>query len=459
VARVRAAVPGALVAVPAGGDVRRVPSGVLVRDEADGAWRLPLTEAELPRQSEDLEQLLLDTLGQGANLGLIVRPAPDGSVGEATAQRLADLHDNLAAILDVDLVRAAEVQASHTHSEAHGAANVQDGDPLSAWMVPGDVRRCFLTCAELPRTVLDTIVLAEPLERGACITSYRLQGLRDNLWLDLHVGDRIGPRRVLRVDPSDYQSLRLIVTDATAAPAIASIEAYAAPPRVHIEAEEQVFLGGTRVRFFTSHPSAVVRYTLDGSEPTRASSLYRRALDLDQSCVVTARAFTGDEPGQYSATLRLRAYTYATLAAPVPSEPTTAGLRTRVWDGPWRDLDQVPWEREPVVDRTVETIGPDGHADHEGAVQRFDGYVRAHKDGIYGFFSPGAGHVRVYLGDDLVLESFTGLDRVGEVGLQAGWHPLRIELIRAGALRTSSVQWRGPSLSKRPFLPRELRRD
>src|SRR5881296_3656769 len=57
-----------------------------------------------------------------------------------------------------------------------------------------------------------------------------------------------------------------------------------------------VFAEGIMLRLKVEAPSAVVRYALDGTEPSAKSEAYSRALSLTTATLVRARAFAGDKP-------------------------------------------------------------------------------------------------------------------------------------------------------------------
>lgn len=56
------------------------------------------------------------------------------------------------------------------------------------------------------------------------------------------------------------------------------------------------FLGSVEVTMGTSVPTAVIRYTLDGSEPTTDSPIYQEALTLNATTTVRARLFVNEFP-------------------------------------------------------------------------------------------------------------------------------------------------------------------
>lgn len=425
-------------------------------DPGGTRWSVPVAEARLLDDVIALERLWLDTVGRGAHLALELPLDGSGAPRPEDVERLALFRELLERTFDEDLARSGRAFASNTRAERgrYAPARVLDDRSGTWWATDDGVGRVFLD-VELPfPEVVDTVVLEEPVEYGQRIACYRLQGKREGLWTDVHEGTTVGARRVLRVDPGRYRAFRLIVTEARACPMLSSLELYASPPRVAAHAEETVFLGTTRVRFSVSHPDAEVRYTTDGSPPDRESALYTEPLAVDESCTLTARAFVPGDDGVLPARLELRAHTEDTLRAPGDEPAKTGGLVERIRYGTWAGLDAVGWS-SAARDETRVAAAIDAGPDRPHA-RRLVGHVRAPRSGIYGFFVRADGPARLAIGGERILDVAEAGEHLGEVGLQAGWHPVRLDLLGEGG--DVALQWRGPDLAKRPLAAEELGR-
>ena len=307
------------------------PSSENVSSDGDAQgtrWLAPQADAPLPADLLEFEQLTLDTIGRGANLALELWLEGDGSLADRDVALLAEFGALLQATFDDDLARSARVFASNTRNKSglYAPARVADGRPGTYWATDDGIGRCFIDLELTFPELVDTVVLCEPIAFGQRVRSFRVQGKRDNLWKDLHVGTTIGVRRFLRVPPGTYQGFRLVVEEVRACPLISTFSLYLSPPKVEVHADETVYLGQTRVRFTTSNPRALVRYTTDGSLPTESSTLYTQALMVGESCTLTALAFTPSNPGLVPAQVELRAYTRESLRAPEEQAPGERGL-------------------------------------------------------------------------------------------------------------------------------------
>ena len=433
-------------------ELRRFP---LLEAGAGGgeATRLDPHPRAMPPDFKALEELYFATVGAGEPLTLILPLDKGGNIAGAERGLLGQLATLRRRILDQDWASGCRALASHALPD-HPPQALNDGDPGSFWQAPPGTSRCFVDLV-LPRAVvIDTLLLCEPPEAAGHITSYELKAQRDNLWVDLPGGGTIGTWRLRRIPPGRYQALRLIVNEAKGAPALATIGLYTAPPEVEIHADERVFMGATRVRFSTSNPDALVRYTLDGTRPTAASALYTSPLSIDRPCVVTALAWCEGDEGLVPVSVRLRAYTKETLPPP-DAQGATPGLAVRAWSGAASGLDAVDWEAEGVEQLLVADL--DAASQLSAGALLLEGLIHAPRGGIYSFFAAGARELRLEVGGEDLLDCHGPSETMGQIGLAAGWHRLRVEVLRSEGSRFE-IQWRGPAIGKRPIAAEELGR-
>ena len=400
-----------------------------------------------------LEEIWLGSVGRGANLLLNLPVDRRGLVHETDAAVLAELGELLGATFDDDWARGAPVRASNVRGgdEAYGPARVVDGDPGTYWAADDRVRTAFLDVDLGAPRVLTHVQLREPIALGQRIRSFRVEGRVDALWREIARGTTIGARRVLRFDPVLADRLRVVVEDARACPLLSEVAAFAAPPAVAIEPRDTVFLGATRVEMATDRPDAEIRFTTDGSTPTRESQLYRATLAVDRSVVLTARAFAPDDDGLVTARAELRGYTPETLRDAThffvaPPE----GWRVRYYEGEWSSLEGLG-DAQPVAEEVSPTVDlePRRRDEHFGLV--FEGWVNSPEDGIYTFFLASDDGSRLWIGDELVVDN-DGLhgerELAGAIGLKHGWHPIRVEYFNAGGGKALELSWRGPKIGK-----------
>jgi hypothetical protein len=395
-------------------------------------------------------------VGRNANLLLNLPVDRRGLVHENDAARLAELGALLGATYERDLAAGATALASDVRGDdpRYGAAQVLVPGGEATWAPDDDVRRAFVQL-DLPEPVVfDRVRIEEPIALGQRVRAFHVEARVDRLWKEIARGTTIGAQRILRVPPTLADGVRLVVEDARACPLVSRLALHAAPPTVTASAEETVFLGSTRVRLVTAHPTAEIRYTLDGSLPTADSPRYAGVLTLDRSAELAALAFVDGRAGLVPARLSLRAYTPETLREPLHLfRAPPPGLRVAIHEDGWQTLDQLPG-REPVARAEVADFSLDVRPRDEHFALVFEGLVKVPRDGIWAFFLESDDGSRLYVGEELVVENdgLHGMRPVmGEIGLKAGWQPLRVEYFNAAGDRGLAVSWRGPRQVRAPI--------
>ena len=95
------------------------------------------------------------------------------------------------------------------------------------------------------------------------------------------------------------------------------------PPRVEVHGAATAFLRSARVELRTGRADAIVRYTLDGSEPGPDSPIYREPITLDRSCTLRAVAELDGVPSPLPTTREFEAWTADNLIATVAASIAT----------------------------------------------------------------------------------------------------------------------------------------
>jgi hypothetical protein len=161
-------------------------------------------------------------------------------------------------------------------------------------------------------------------------------------------------------------------------------------------ADRAAFLDQQLVTLACASAGAEIRYTLDGSEPTVRSPLYRAPFTITASTVVKARALRPglvEVPTTLSGThasQSVRAeFTRLAPVAAVAVPKTVPGLRYETWAGRWQDLllrrDALP----PVASGTVDRLfAPASRSTAPTWAVRYRGWLDVPDDGLYTFQAP-----------------------------------------------------------------------
>jgi hypothetical protein len=223
------------------------------------------------------------------------------------------------------------------------------------------------------------------------------------------------------------------------------------------------FTDSVRVDISQGTPSEV-RFTLDGSEPTSASPLYRAPVVLRANTTVRARSFVNGRPtaAPESRTEYRRvagrapvaaavapglAYAYYADTTPEPAFRMNWPIRWQVERPEVRPADVRP--RRTGVVRTP-TLAP--RDTNEMFAFRYTGYVRVPRTGVYTFLARSDDGAALWVGSDNVFWSVGQSPRTtetwGQVALQAGLHPITIGYFQAYGPMALELFIEGPGMRR-----------
>ncbi len=190
-----------------------------------------------------------------------------------------------------------------------------------------------------------------------------------------------------------------------------------------------------------------VRYTLDGTAPSPASAKAKNAIRLKETTTVSARCFKSGKPAS--------GVTRSTFekVAPVPAAnrpDAVPGLAVSYYEGDWSVLPDFG-RIKPVRRGTAADFDITGRKTDDKFGFVFEGFVRVPATGLYAFFTESDDGSRLLVGGRLVVEN-DGLhgmeERRGEIPLEAGLHPIRVEFFEKTGGEGLAVSWLGPGLPK-----------
>lgn len=187
-----------------------------------------------------------------------------------------------------------------------------------------------------------------------------------------------------------------------------------------------------------------IYYTLDGSEPTEQSALYKGAIPVDKTTTIKAKAFKdGFAP---SRTLSIEA-TKAVLKPALTTKATTPGTAYTYFEGYYKvvgDLDRARAVKKGVMSEPSIKDAP--QADHYGYI--FEGLIEVPEDGVYTFATKSDDGSVLYIGNEKVVDndgSHAAISASGRIALKKGLHPYKLMYFEDYEGEHLSWEWMTPS--------------
>ena len=282
---------------------------------------------------DQLIEIYYMSVGRGVNLLLNATPDPHGAIPADQMARLAEFGD--------EVRRRFAKPLATTHGQ---------GDSLTLDL-GGE-------------QTIDHLVLREDIRGGERVRGFVVEGRRkDGKWLRLASGSQIAVRQIIPIPPERVDQVRLTVTQKVEPVTIAELSVLRVdrpvPAIAYREGGRQAMrapkLSRSRDGVFAIDcptPDWEIRYTLDGSEPTRASTLYHEPQQLALGGTLRARYFVIGEPDAPAGPVATRRFGLAQSRIKVldasSSEPDARpelafdGDPNTVWHTKWRGGNAQP---------------------------------------------------------------------------------------------------------------------
>jgi alpha-L-fucosidase len=236
------------------------------------------------------------SVGRGACLNLNLPPDRRGVIHENDVKSLREFRRLLDVTFAQNLARGARVTASQQRggdgARAFAAANAVDGDRRTCWTTDDATTTPELVVDLGGEKTFNVVDLREHLPLGQRVEAFAVDAWREGRWVEFAAGTSIGNRRLVRGARVTTAKVRLRITQAPVAPAIAEFGLYAEP--VLLDAPTIVRNRQGIVSLQTSTAATVVRYTADGREPTAGSPVYAAPFPLPKGGTVKARTFSAE---------------------------------------------------------------------------------------------------------------------------------------------------------------------
>ncbi len=194
-------------------------------------WFYHAKEDGQVKPPEQLLEIYYESVGRGASLLLNLPPDRRGRIHENDVAALQGLRALLDDIFAENLAAAAAVRASNVRggAAAFAAAHVADGDRATYWAADDGVTGARVELDFGKPRRFDHVVLQEYVELGQRVRAFEIEARVAGVWTPITEGTSIGWKRILHFKPVRAAGVRLVIREAAACPAIATVGVYAGP--------------------------------------------------------------------------------------------------------------------------------------------------------------------------------------------------------------------------------------
>ena len=212
----------------------------------------------------------------------------------------------------------------------------------------------------------------------------------------------------------------------------------------------RLFSDTRTVQIAKKDPEGQIRYTLDGTAPTKASPRYTRPLKLTKTTTITTRIFYAN--GKESDVGKI---TY-TKVTPILLDGVAyiPGIRFRYYEC-WGDKVPKFADLKPVKSGAGGNFSIAPRVKNDGFAMQFAGFINIPKDGKYTFLLQSDDGSTLHIGGKKVVDNDGMHDargiKSGSVELKAGLHPIEVGFFECVGGELLKVMIEGPGLGRKPI--------
>ncbi len=212
-----------------------------------------------------------------------------------------------------------------------------------------------------------------------------------------------------------------------------------------------VFPDSLLVELSFVRPNAVIRYTLDGSQPGLHSPVYEKPILIDKDVELKSAAFIND---RYVSRIKCGSFMKREPAQAVKVSNPKNGVAYTYIPGSMktvRNLETVNF----VESGTQKQVALPDDTQDEAYGLIYKGYIDVPKTGLYTFYLTSNDGSAMYLNDELIIDhdgEHSAIDKDGFALLGAGKHPFKIYYFQAGGGKELILEYEGPG-TKRQVVP------
>ena len=198
--------------------------------------------------------------------------------------------------------------------------------------------------------------------------------------------------------------------------------------------EQDVFLNQHTVNIHASFPDAIVRYTLDSTDPGPESPVYDQPLALNETTTVKARYFSADNAAASAIVTKTYKKSTPLPATPIKPKQLQKGLRYSYYEGNFSDrvpdfTQLSPKDQGIALDSDPGLIAEKNNQQKDFFAIKYEGFIEIPEDGVYTFYTYSDDGSLLYLHDQLVVDndgSHSARYKSGYIALQKGFVPIKI---------------------------------
>ncbi|MFI1744235.1 alpha-L-fucosidase [Thalassobellus sediminis] len=257
-------------------------------------WFYHAIEDDKVRPLEELVDIYYESIGRNANLLLNLPVDKRGLVNEYDETRLKELTAIIKADFKTELLTNSNVSTDNVrgNSNTYAAKNVIDGDNNNYWATDDGITTASIVFEFKKPTSINRILLQEHIKLGQRVKAFNVEAKVNGEWKTIANETTIGYKRILRTQTVTTSAIKVNITDAKASIVLSAAKAYNAPTLVR---QPSIKRDKNGLVTMTTKAENIMYYTLDGTEPSINSDLYKVPFKYPKAVKIKAIAYNTKE--------------------------------------------------------------------------------------------------------------------------------------------------------------------
>lgn len=191
-------------------------------------WFYHVEEDSLVKTPERLFDIYLTSVGRGSTLLLNIPPDRRGLVHENDVAALKGFRELLDTEFKTNLALNKPVYAERVRGEAEQfeGKNMTDGIKDTYWTVDDSVTTASFEIDLQGTQTIKYLMLQEYIPLGQRIKSFTVELKQGEEWKPVAAATTIGYKRILKIEPTQAQAIRINIKESKACPVISNVEVY-----------------------------------------------------------------------------------------------------------------------------------------------------------------------------------------------------------------------------------------
>jgi len=191
-------------------------------------WFYHPGQDSLVKSPEKLFEIYLNSVGRGSNLLLNIPPDTRGLLHEKDVNSLLGFKKLRDEAFAENLALNAKVTASSFRGNLpdFSPLNLVDDNKDTYWCTDDSVTTADIVIDLGIEKCINYLMLQEYISLGQRISSFHIEILKNDQWQSVAYGTTIGYKRILKLQHTCTQKVKICITDSKACPVVSNVEVY-----------------------------------------------------------------------------------------------------------------------------------------------------------------------------------------------------------------------------------------